>query len=416
MKETLEIANTVYRACSTKVIQAVTKDESIRKDNQDADSEPDQQPPNKSFSITHDIPYIAEQTPRYFSFYVNLLNSRKEQKSLWDKTMAKRLKNLEDDENKKRKLGKFEPIFEIREKIKAAPFPLLPSRQQIESRVDDINREIMIEEVKLRRLKKLRHSRNVSAHPVNDEELKEGVVNKFGCFLSRDPYEQIKAQNRERIEKSKEGKTLNVTEQYKRIGDLPHFFMDKTTHDKEMLGHLIITKQEENEYHRQLANVYREKREVWERYSEDLGEYHKNLGKAIDQWPPEFKLSVSKSSNSNDITAYCAPDVLQYKTEEDKQCYLYYDENNLVEDPVLEHELFKRRVGWTEDEKRIFLEKYAQHPKQFKKIANALPGKCTKDVIEYYFINRVKLNLHEVRRLSKGKGRHRKITAEGRYV
>lgn len=381
-------------------------------ESQDANSEPDNVLQNEIISFENIKQYKSEQTPQYFKFYVNLLNTKKQQKCLWDRTMGKRLQEAETAKDDNREKLKKQQNEEIKIKIEAAPFPMLPSRQQIESIIDEIDREIMIEKIKLKKLIILHNSKNVSISPIDNDKLKKGVVNKFGNLLSSSPYDQIKKQNKEKIEKSKKGKTLHVPEVFKRIGDLPHFFADNMEHDKEVLGHLISVKQKENEYHRALTDVYLEKREKWEPYSESLSKYHKTLRKAVDQWPPEFKLSILKSTNSSDITPYCAQDVLQYKTEEDKQGYLYYDENNLVEDPVFEHEYFKRRIGWTEEEKKIFLEKYAQHPKEFKKIANAIPGKCTKDVIEYYFINRIKLNLHEVKRLSRSKG-HKKITTEG---
>ena len=70
-------------------------------------------------------------------------------------------------------------------------------------------------------------------------------------------------------------------------------------------------------------------------------------------------------------------------------------------------------VFFTNYAKKIFYEKYGQHPREFKKIANALPGKSTKDVIEFYFLNRIPMNLHELDVRARTKGHHKKVISEG---
>jgi hypothetical protein len=62
-------------------------------------------------------------------------------------------------------------------------------------------------------------------------------------------------------------------------------------------------------------------------------------------------------------------------------------------------------------EKQIFLDKYRLHPRDFRKIAAGLHQKTVKDVIEFYYCNRIALNLKGIEQQSKrGRGRKKMIT------
>ncbi|OHT02278.1 hypothetical protein TRFO_30645 [Tritrichomonas foetus] len=65
-----------------------------------------------------------------------------------------------------------------------------------------------------------------------------------------------------------------------------------------------------------------------------------------------------------------------------------YDKNMYISDPVREHKIFKRRIAWTSNEQNIFYELFNSYPKKFSKITSFLPGKETKDVIEFYYSHR----------------------------
>ena len=69
--------------------------------------------------------------------------------------------------------------------------------------------------------------------------------------------------------------------------------------------------------------------------------------------------------------------------------------NRFVEDPKREHDEFRARLHWSNDERQTFVEVYRKNPKDFRKIADALPEKTHKDVIEFYYLNRYALCLKE---------------------
>jgi hypothetical protein len=68
--------------------------------------------------------------------------------------------------------------------------------------------------------------------------------------------------------------------------------------------------------------------------------------------------------------------------------YLFDDTADRVENPS---EYFASDTGigvWTEAEKKIYLDKFAAHPKQFGIIANALPNKTAGQCVDYYYLHK----------------------------
>ncbi|KAJ3518315.1 hypothetical protein NMY22_g13738 [Coprinellus aureogranulatus] len=68
--------------------------------------------------------------------------------------------------------------------------------------------------------------------------------------------------------------------------------------------------------------------------------------------------------------------------------YLFDDTNHLVENP---QDYYAVRTGiddWTDEEKRIFLDKFAQYPKQFGMIAQFIPHKTPNQCVDYYYLHK----------------------------
>ena len=71
--------------------------------------------------------------------------------------------------------------------------------------------------------------------------------------------------------------------------------------------------------------------------------------------------------------------------------YLFDDTADRVENPS---EYFAPDAGigeWTEAEKKIYLDKFAAHPKQFGVIADALPNKTAGQCVDYYYLHKKRL-------------------------
>lgn len=80
------------------------------------------------------------------------------------------------------------------------------------------------------------------------------------------------------------------------------------------------------------------------------------------------------------------PDMISVKNG--KVDYLFDDTCHRVENPT---EYYAPETGihdWTEEEKKIFLDKYAAYPKQFGIIANCLPNKTSSQCVDYYYLHK----------------------------
>jgi hypothetical protein len=71
--------------------------------------------------------------------------------------------------------------------------------------------------------------------------------------------------------------------------------------------------------------------------------------------------------------------------------YLFDDTNGLIDDPATFYDARSGFHDWAEDEKAIFLQKYAQFPKQFWHIASFLPNKTPSQCVLYYYVHKKRL-------------------------
>ncbi|KAH6917942.1 hypothetical protein BKA70DRAFT_4748 [Coprinopsis sp. MPI-PUGE-AT-0042] len=71
--------------------------------------------------------------------------------------------------------------------------------------------------------------------------------------------------------------------------------------------------------------------------------------------------------------------------------YLFDDTNHLVEDP---EEYYGPHTGiddWTEEEKRVFIDRFAMYPKQFGLIADHIPHKTAAQCVDYYYLHKKRI-------------------------
>lgn len=68
--------------------------------------------------------------------------------------------------------------------------------------------------------------------------------------------------------------------------------------------------------------------------------------------------------------------------------YLFDDTNNIVDDPSDFYSASSGQDYWTEEERDIFLNEFAAHPKQFGLIAQRLPNKTAAQCVTYYYLHK----------------------------
>lgn len=68
--------------------------------------------------------------------------------------------------------------------------------------------------------------------------------------------------------------------------------------------------------------------------------------------------------------------------------YSYDDTNNILDDPAEFYSSSSALDLWTEEERIVFKERYAAHPKQFGLIAQHLPNKTAAQCVTYYYLHK----------------------------
>jgi hypothetical protein len=68
--------------------------------------------------------------------------------------------------------------------------------------------------------------------------------------------------------------------------------------------------------------------------------------------------------------------------------YLFDDTNNIVDDPSDFYSASSGQDYWTEEERDVFLNEFAAHPKQFGLIAQRLPNKTAAQCVTYYYLHK----------------------------
>ncbi|KAJ3572829.1 hypothetical protein NP233_g2829 [Leucocoprinus birnbaumii] len=121
-----------------------------------------------------------------------------------------------------------------------------------------------------------------------------------------------------------------------------------------------------------------------------------NLGDAVRSDLEMEQILASLESNDLSDPHYLSqhnlatiPDMISVKNG--KVDYLFDDTCHRVENPA---EYYAPQTGihdWTEEEKRIFLDKYAVYPKQFGIIAEFLPNKTASQCVDYYYLHKKQL-------------------------
>jgi len=105
-------------------------------------------------------------------------------------------------------------------------------------------------------------------------------------------------------------------------------------------------------------------------------------------WGPEQKMTPTKPYSGRAVTQDCAWDVPMLLDPVDRQAYCFNNTSALVKDPTREHRVLGHGASWTPEEQKIFVDKFLLHPKKFRYIAQCLPNRTVKDVVEYYYLTK----------------------------
>lgn len=301
-------------------------------------------------------------------------------------------------------------------KINAAPFPTLPSKTEIASLISQKSNEIKKLKEELRLLIKVKQSEyldNVEFEKLNP---KLGIQIYYGMITPHHVIEKIENENSEKIKTVNSRyylKKKNTEHIYNHTSHLPYISKNIEL-NIELCDWLFKTvfawRSISYERVQLLARQYVEQRKIWEKYSDALEEFQHENRKLLLEWPKEFLGMGIKSKEKSLYSNLVAPDQPMFLDDSEFYSGEFYSMNGFVEDPVTVHREYKKRLSWTKTETQIFLDKYRLHPRDFKKISACLPQKSVKDVIEYYFLHRIDLDLKMLEKQNQKRERRKRVT------
>ena len=299
----------------------------------------------------------------------------------------------------------------------AAPFPTLPTRREVQEMKAQVDADIQRYHAELY---SLQHERNALLHMGAQliPEKSEFQIHEYrGLLITDFQIDTVIADNRSKKAISHNSASLKrniLPSKFRHIYELPHFkdiIQEERRNLPAMLSLKFASKRVEIEKAQALAHAYLKARDLWIQRCPAIQEYGLHTDEINERWPNEFP----KYSEIDDELRlkWVAPDSRMYLCKRDMQDRCYYNMNGYVEDPVREHNAFRNRICWTEHEVKVFLDKYHQSPKDFRKIADSLPEKNIKDVIEFYYRNRYELCLSDTETAPKKRSTKKKVITEG---
>ena len=301
------------------------------------------------------------------------------------------------------------------QKVRAAPFPTIPTKIEVLAAKAETEQEIQRLRSDLSLLQHEKASFNRTAHAFNPEEAIAGVHEYRGLLITDKTVSSVIMENMSRKSDAVGMWTLAGEPSFRTVLELPGYRRTISNQKKNLvpLFHSQLTERVfVDEHARELALVYKQKHDNWVRERDMLTEYSVKTDMKSDVWPPEFTMDTQQIDDAARLK-WVARDQPMYLSSKDRRSECYYDMNRFVEDPKREHDEFRARLHWSNDERQTFVEVYRKNPKDFRKIADALPEKTTKDVIEFYYLNRYTLCLKENEGLARKRGGRKKVISEG---
>lgn len=296
----------------------------------------------------------------------------------------------------------------------AAPFPSIPTRMEIQEQKLLVEQELQSVKAEF---SALLHQRqfydNTSQIGIIPPGTGQGIRFYNNLLICDSLIESVRKENLERKRQSE----VKVPPKFRNITDLPFYqkTIDEHSENIEVIfsAHMEL-KKAAHKHEEDLAAKYAEAYRKWEENLSLIDAHSARVYKLNNDWPAEFPKVKETRLKTVAIENWTAPDQPMFTTNRSKLNNCYYSTNEDVPDPAAAHEEFKSRVSWSDEEKRKFVAKYTQHPKKFRLIAESLPLKTVKDVIEFYYINKFTLSLKDKEGVRRKRGGVKRVVSEGR--
>jgi hypothetical protein len=301
--------------------------------------------------------------------------------------------------------------------IRAAPFPGMPTGKEIQDVKAEVEQEISRYRADLSSFQHERNSFERRARPLIPPDASKGMHEYRGLLIMDTTVDAVMSENRARKAQSLQADMEVGMPPFHNLTDLP-FFKQMITKQRQNVVPMLVSEytarvmMEERKI--ELASQYLQRAESWKHARSVISEYSARTVEKSESWPQEFPKDPQKVDDAARLR-WVAPDQEMFMTDRNRLDGCFFDMNGFVDDPQSEHDEYRDRLVWSEEERQVFIEKYRQHPKDFRKIRAALPDKSYKEVIEFYYLNkfRYELSLRENEGAARRRGGKKKVISEG---
>eukprot|EP00958_Prasinococcus_capsulatus_P001124 scaffold104_cov375-Prasinococcus_capsulatus_cf.AAC.3 len=102
--------------------------------------------------------------------------------------------------------------------------------------------------------------------------------------------------------------------------------------------------------------------------------------------------------------------------EEEQRWRQYINDNRRIHNPVAEEEERQGTKVWTEEEKRLFMDKFLQYNKNFRRIASEIEGRTTGECVCFYYRNQKTPEFARIRKKQQLKKRAVKANTNSNFL
>ena len=298
----------------------------------------------------------------------------------------------------------------------AAPFPSLPQAKEIKIYIRRIDADIAREKVKLELMEREISKKTLIIPSSNEIPPQFQIQNFHDFFIPQKLVEELRCQNQKKAQTSHQKHTLkshSIKQKVTHICNLPYFLKTLYSIDDfvdDMFRSISEIHQARIAKERLLCSDYMNYKELQHKYYSALESWQREDRRSLDSWPVEVKKQPPKTTDVAILSKYTSRDQPMILSDIERESTAFYSENGYVQDPLAEHNQYRNRLVWTQEETQIFLERYLLHPREFKKIASYLPSKSIKEVIEFYYLHRIDMHLKDLENRQKKRGRKKVIT------
>jgi hypothetical protein len=209
-----------------------------------------------------------------------------------------------------------------------------------------------------------------------------GVLGFRGLLMNHPLFDEFRRVNQARIQQANSMATVYssvCSSDYQFLVNLRRADCDPVPTFSVVFGRRLLQHERDMKLVGQYMSVY----DLWRRFCGAVDQYNV-MTHVREEWGTPQATGPTRWRKELGL----APDVPMHRDGATKEGVCFDNRNLFVKDPIKSHQQFVRRLRWTDPEKIVFYRKLRAFGKNFHRIAECLPMRSTKEVVDFYYMNR----------------------------